>query len=186
MRTFIAIDIDPAIKATLADFIRRLRRINAKDVSWSGPESFHLTLKFLGELDEPKLEAVQEALAGRLAGAKAFPLVLKGTGYFPQSPRFIRVLWAGVYEQPSLMALQRDVEFAMTGLGFPPESPSFHPHLTLGRVRSPLRLRELLDELERYKHSDFGQMTASRVTLFQSQLRPSGAVYSSLREFPLA
>jgi 2'-5' RNA ligase len=186
MRTFIAIDIDPAIKATLADFIRRLRKINDKDVSWSGPDAFHLTLKFLGEVDESRLEAVKEALAVRLAGAKAFPLVLKGTGAFPQSGRLIRVLWAGVFEQPTLMDLQREVEFAMTGLGFPPESPSFHPHLTLGRVRSALRLREVLDELERYKYSDFGQMTASRVTLFQSQLRPSGAVYSALREYPLA
>ncbi len=80
-------------------------------------------------------------MAGLLSGAKSFPLVLKGTGYFPQNSKFIRVLWAGVFEQPTLMNLHREVEHAMTRLGFlSEESHPFHPHLTLGRVRTALRL----------------------------------------------
>jgi 2'-5' RNA ligase len=185
MRAFIAIDLEPAIKATLADFIRRLRKINDRDVSWSLPEGLHLTLKFLGEIHSAKEAEVRQALASITGPAGRFPLVLKGTGAFPAGSKFIRVLWAGVFEQPTLMNLHREIDFAMGRLGFITESHPFHPHLTLGRVRTALRLHEVLDELERYKYSDFGQMTATKVTLFESRLQPAGAVYRIVEEFPL-
>jgi RNA 2',3'-cyclic 3'-phosphodiesterase len=186
MRAFIAIDLDPAIKATLADFIRRLKKINDRDVSWSGPEGLHLTLKFLGEISDSKAAEVRAALAEVIKPIRPFPLVLKGTGAFPPNSKFIRVLWAGVFEQPTLMNLHREIDFAMSRLAFIPESHPFHPHLTLGRVRTALRLHEVLDEMERYKYSDFGQMTAGKVTLFESRLQPTGAVYRVMEEYPLA
>ncbi len=186
MRAFIAIDLDPAIKATLADFIRRLRKINDRDVSWSGPEGLHLTLKFLGEISEAKAAEVRRAVASITAPAGRFPLVLKGTGVFPSNSKFIRVLWAGIFEQPTLMNLHREIDFAMGRLSFITESHPFHPHLTLGRVRTALRLHDVLDEMDRHKYSDFGQMTAAKVTLFESRLQPTGAVYRIVEEFPLA
>jgi RNA 2',3'-cyclic 3'-phosphodiesterase len=184
MRTFIAIDLDPDLKANLADFIRRLKKINERDVSWSESDGLHLTLKFLGEISETKLAAVHESLSGIIRSVKPFPLVLKGTGYFPSNSKFIRVLWAGVFEQPTLMNLHREIDFEMAKHGFIAESHPFHPHLTLGRVRTAMRLHDVLDELERHKYSTFGQMTAGRVTLFESRLLPAGAVYSVIREYP--
>lgn len=185
MRTFIAIDLEPDLKANLAEFIKRLKKINEKDVSWSGPDGLHLTLKFLGEIPEAKLAAVKESLVGVVSSQKSFPLVLKGTGYFPPNSKFIRVLWAGVFEQPTLMNLHREIDFEMAKHGFIPESHPFHPHLTLGRVRTALRLHDVLDELERHKYSTFGQMTAGQVTLFESRLQPAGASYGILAEYPL-
>jgi RNA 2',3'-cyclic 3'-phosphodiesterase len=185
MRAFIAIDLDPTIKATLAEFIQRLKKINGRDVSWSGIDGLHLTLKFLGEISEAKADEAKRALAGVTIQVRPFPLVLKGTGVFPSNSKFIRVLWAGVFEQPNLMNLHREVDFAMGKLGFLSESQPFHPHLTLGRVRTAIHLHDILDELDRYKYSSFGQMTAAKVTLFESQLKPEGAEYRVIQEFPL-
>jgi 2'-5' RNA ligase len=186
MRTFIAIDLDPAIKATLADFLKRLRKVNDRDISWSSLEGLHLTLKFLGEVQPEKVDRVKDTLVRLIPSFPTFPLVLKGTGYFPNNTKFIRVLWAGVFEQPNLMNLQREIVFHLQNQGFLSEEHPFHPHLTLGRVKSVLKLADVLNELERYQYSDFGQMTVSKITLFESRLLPSGAVYKPLAEFFLS
>ncbi len=187
MRAFIAIDLDPAIKHTLRDFIRRLAKINGRDVSWVQDEGLHLTLKFLGgDVQPERLEPVRNLLAELTAPLKPFPLVLKGTGFFPNDVRMIRVLWVGVFEQPTLMNLQREMDYRLESLGFIVENRPFHPHLTLGRVKSALKLREVLDELDRHKYSDFGQMNVARIILFESRLQPGGAVYTPLAEFPLS
>jgi 2'-5' RNA ligase len=186
MRTFIAIDLDPAIKATLSDFVKGLKKINDRDVSWVREDAMHLTVKFLGEIAAPNLEAIKAALAEVTRPIRSFPLILKGTGYFPSNPRAIRVLWAGVFQQPTLMGLQREIDFHLQALGISPENTPFHPHLTLGRVKSAAKLREILAELERHQYSTFGQMTAERVALFESRLKREGAEYSVLAEFPLS
>lgn len=185
MRTFIAVDLDPAIKANLFDFIKSLKKINDRDVSWVREDALHLTIKFLGQIDPPNLEEIKKALADVIRPIRSFPLVLKGTGYFPSNPRAIRVLWAGVFQQPTLMGLQREIDFRLQSLGIAPENTPFHPHLTLGRVKAAAKLREVLAEIERHQYSTFGQMDVERITLFESRLKSSGAEYGVLGEFPL-
>lgn len=185
MRVFIAIELDPAIKTTLSDFIGRLKRINDRDVNWVRDEALHLTMKFLGEIPPAALDAIRMTMTEITRPVSSFPLVIKGTGYFPSNPRGIRVLWAGVFEQPTLMGLQREIDFRLQRHGCPAENVPFHPHLTLGRVKAPLKLRDVLTELERHQYSTFGQMTVAKITLFESRLRPAGAEYSVLAEFPL-
>ena len=186
MRTFIAIGLDPAIQKTMADFLRRLRKINSRNVTWVRDEAMHLTLKFLGNVDESRAAAVKSVLAEITKSVSPFPLALKGTGHFPLNPRSIRVLWIGAFEQPTLMALQREIDFRLQPLGFAAESAPFHPHLTLGRIKSPGKLNDVLNEMERYKFSDFGQMTVATITLFESKLKPTGAEHSVLAEFSLS
>jgi RNA 2',3'-cyclic 3'-phosphodiesterase len=185
MRTFIALDLDPAIKATLADFIKGLKKINPRDVSWVREDALHLTIKFLGEIAPAALDPIRAALAEVTRPIRSFPLILKGTGFFPSDPKAIRVLWAGVFQQPTLMGLQREIDFRLRSLGFSPENVPYHPHLTLGRVKSASKLRDVLAEIERHQYSTFGQMTVDRVTLFESRLKPEGAEYAVLGEYPL-
>jgi 2'-5' RNA ligase len=186
MRTFIALDLDPAIKACLSDFVKGLKKINARDVSWVREDALHLTLKFLGEISPAALEPIKAAVAEVTRPIRSFPLTLKGTGFFPSNPKAARVLWAGVFQQPTLMGLQREIDFRLRPLGFSPEAAPFHPHLTLGRVKTAAKLRDVLTEMERHQYSTFGQMTADRVTLFESRLKPEGAEYAVLGEYPLS
>ncbi len=182
MRTFIAIDLAPGIKAGLETLIRKARK-NAGGVKWVKPDAMHLTLKFLGDIPEDSVGTVK-ALLEKLAGARRpFPLRLKGTGTFPPGNRMsARVLWAGVEEVPELMELQAALEAECEKAGFPREERAFHPHLTLGRVKSPDGLGPVLDELERHKETDLGEMIVAAIIFFQSVLGPSGPKYLVLTE----
>ncbi|HEX2695879.1 MAG TPA: RNA 2',3'-cyclic phosphodiesterase [Acidobacteriota bacterium] len=182
MRTFIAVDLAPEIKITLETLIRNARK-NAGGVKWVKPEAMHLTLKFLGDIPEDTVGNVK-ALLERLAGTrKSFPLRLKGTGTFPPGGRMnARVLWAGIEEGPELMELQAVLEAECEKAGFPREDRSFHPHMTLGRVKFPEGLEPVLRELERYRTVDLGEMTVAALTFFQSVLGPSGPEYKVLAE----
>jgi len=183
MRAFIAVDLDPALKSSLRDLILRLGKTGA-DVRWAGASGMHLTLKFLGEIEPDQVPAVEAAVRTAAAAAPRFPLVLAGTGTFPGAGN-PRVLWAGFREAPALMSLQRAIEDGLEAAGFPREERDFHPHLTLGRVKSQTRVREALLELEKFRETLFGEMTAAKVTLFESVLKPQGAEYRLVAEFDL-
>lgn len=112
-----------------------------------------------------------------------FSLKIKGTGYFPPKSKAPRVIWVGIEEEGILGQLQFQVEEEMEKLGFPKEQRKFHPHLTLGRVKTFSNLRGTLDLLEKYKDKTLGEMEVKKMTLFRSVLKPTGAEYSALSEF---
>jgi len=184
MRTFIAIDLAPELKASLQDLVRRLKS-KGGDVKWVGAHGLHLTLKFLGEIRAEEALTVEQVLrevAGRHA---SFPVELRGTGVFPPGAKNPRVLWTDLEAGQALTNLQADLELALEKAGFPREERPFRPHLTLGRVKSPRGLRETLAELERHRETSIGRMMVTRATFFQSTLRPTGAEYSVLAEAEL-
>jgi|WetSurMetagenome_2_1015567.scaffolds.fasta_scaffold190482_2 RNA 2',3'-cyclic 3'-phosphodiesterase len=186
MRTFIAVDLDPAIKARLSDLLRRLRWRGPKGVTWTRETALHVTLKFLGEIDEARLADVVAVLRSAARSVPAFPLSVRGTGEFPGPPRPPRVFWAGTDEPAAFAGLFSGLEAGLAGLGFERETRPFHPHVTLGRVKNPSGIRDAAVELERVRGEEFGRMTVVKVTLFRSTLRPDGAVYSVLEEAPLS
>lgn len=183
MRAFIAVDLDPALKAAVQDLIRALEGTRA-EVRWTKPGGYHLTLKFLGEIDEPTVERVKAVLRAAASRHKAFPLRLHGTGAFP-GERGPRVLWLGIEAGPELTALQSDLEAALEAEGFLREGRPFKPHLTLGRVKGPDRLDKVMAELAKHADDDLGGMTAVKVALFESRLRPDGAEYHVVDEVGL-
>ncbi len=184
MRTFIAIDLDPPLKDGLKALVRGLAPL-AENIRWVQAEGMHLTLKFLGETTDDKAGAVAAALQAIAAGRPRFTMRLAGTGAFPPGRRLPRVVWVGVEAGPQLPAVQKEIEAAASGLGFEPELREFHPHLTLGRVKSPGRMERLLQEMESLKSRDFGEMEVGRLTFYRSVLAPGGAEYSVLGEFNL-
>lgn len=183
MRTFIAIDLSPEIKARLALLVERLAPLS-REVKWVRQDGMHLTLKFLGEVDDGQAARVEDLLQTIAPRCDPIPMTVKGTGSFPPGSRSPKVLWVGVEAGPSLASFQEEVEGGCEKLGFVREDRPFRPHLTLGRVKSPSGLGPVLSAFEQSRDESFGEMPVRRLTFFQSRLRPGGAEYSILREFP--
>jgi len=186
MRTFIAIDLDPEIKKAISDFLRRLKKLGSSNIGWIKEQGMHLTLKFLGEIDDAQVSQVKELMEDTTRSSKTFLLKLKGTGFFPPNSKYARVLWIGTVSEAALLELQERLESRLEGLGFSRENRPFHPHLTLGRVKNPSGLGDIISEFEKAKEAEFGEMTVKRITLFKSTLKPTGAEYTVLHESPLS
>ena len=129
MRLFVALDIPAAIRERLTQFMGTLHQ-HAPGARWVKPESLHVTLKFLGEVPENHLTAIEAAL--RKIEGIPFPVAFKGTGFFP-TPKSARVFWVGVDAPQELPSLAGRIDAALRPLGFEPEQREFSPHLTLAR-----------------------------------------------------
>lgn len=185
IRSFIAVVVDEGIIARLAALQGELRHTDAP-VAWVRPEGMHLTLKFLGDVPEARIPDIGEALRAVAGNWEPFRISVEGTGAFPNLRR-PRVVWADVREgRETLIELAGAVDAALTGLGFPPEDRPFSPHLTLGRVKVPGRLEALTAQVESHAQDYFGEMTVGEVILFQSELSPKGAKYTSLQRSALS
>lgn len=184
MRTFIAANLTDTLKAALSQVQEALKARGA-DVSWVKPENLHITLKFLGEVEEARLPVLSETIASSLRGTSPFPLALGGLGAFPDL-RFPRVIWIGVKRgAKELSALQARLEEGLQRIGFSPEDRPFSPHLTLGRVRSPRGRGALVEDLKALEIPILGEMILESVDLMRSQLHPTGAIYTIIQSFPL-
>jgi 2'-5' RNA ligase len=184
MRTFIAIDLDEEIKKNISELLRKLDR-GSKNIKWVKPQGMHLTLKFLGEVTKERICEVETVLKNIAKEYRPFPLDLMGTGVFPPGSQSPRILWLGVRQSDTLIEIQSSLENKLEKLHFPKEKRTYHPHLTLGRVKIPHHLESILSILDQHRENEFGHMTVSRLTLFLSTLKPTGAEYTKLSEFPL-
>jgi 2'-5' RNA ligase len=184
MRTFIAVDLDEALKKSIAALVDELKPL-AGNVRWVGASGMHLTLKFLGEIPEDEAAGVSSVLGHIAARHQPFPLLIKGTGVFPRGRRNPRVFWVGAVPVPALISLQEEIEREMEKRGFERERRPFRPHLTLGRVKFPAPLDSLVKGLQRHEQRIFGEMNVHGFVFFRSILRPSGAEYSVLKELCL-
>ena len=177
MRTFIAIDLDKKIKDTITTYIEQQNRFHA-DVKWASRQGLHLTLKFLGEINNEKALRTESILDFVTKDINSFPLTFKGTGCFPSENRAPRVFWIGIQEHKNILPLQKAIETNLKNIGFPLEKRKYHPHLTLGRVRSNRNLEILKNELTYNQEKNFGSMTINNIIFFQSTLKPTGAEYT--------
>lgn len=184
MRTFIAIDLEERIKKNLSLLLQELNKVS-RNIKWVKKEGMHLTLKFLGEIGEEKIPEIESLLKDISKKHNSFPLCLKRTGSFPPGKKNPRVLWVGIDENRSLKALQAQMEEGLEKLGFPKEKREFHPHLTLGRVKTHSYLGGVLSQLEKESETSFGEMLVKKITFFQSILKPTGAEYKVFSEFEL-
>jgi len=187
MRVFIAIDIDKAIRKGLADLQTELRSkvdIKKSDVKWVNAENVHLTLKFLGEIkDKDVVEVcnITKEVAGR---HKSFEMDVESVGYF--GGRSARVLWIGIGKgSENLLELQKDLEQQLDPAGWPTEKRQFSGHLTLCRIRNSKAGVKLAQISEAYRDFKLGSSPADSVTVYQSQLTPSGPIYAVLGNYRL-
>jgi 2'-5' RNA ligase len=180
-RLFVAVGLPETLLAELEQLQKQLKPF-ARDAKWVKTSGIHLTLKFLGYVEQEKIPAISDALQC-IAKKHTKALVRsKGCGFFPNSRR-PNVLWVGV--ESNLQPLQEAMEEEMSKLGFEKEKRAFNPHLTLARFRDPKGLLPLAKEAEKYSDKIFGEFAAKDFTLFESILRPLGAEYHHLEDFQL-
>jgi RNA 2',3'-cyclic 3'-phosphodiesterase len=184
LRLFVAIELPPAVREALATLQKRLQAFDRdRAVRWTAIDNIHLTLKFLGETPASRRPEIETALNQAVAGHKPFDLTIEGAGCFPDL-RKPRVVWAGAGgELKALHVLRDSVEQAIAPLGYPTEDRPFSPHFTLGRARQEAPRPALASLGEKIGKAEVGRLAAWRVegvSLMQSDLRPSGAVYTQL------
>ena len=182
IRAFIAVNLAPLIGEEIAKVQAALKDAQG-DIRWTRIEGMHLTLKFLGDIAQAQVEPILTALGNALSNQPSFHVQAHGLGAFPNLRR-PKVLWAGLHGD-GLAELQEKVESALVSLDFPREDRGFTPHLTLGRVRSLRGWEQVLAVVRKHEHLQFGESVIDHVTMYQSTLRPDGAVYSPLGIVPL-
>jgi 2'-5' RNA ligase len=177
-RTFLAIDINKPVRASVTNVLEELAELGA-DVKWVEPANLHLTMLFLGEVDDRELVAICRASTRVAADFKQFPIVLQGVGAFP-NPRRPRTLWIGVDEgKDSLKALHKALEDALLDLGcYRREARAFTPHLTLGRVNSARSEESLVAAISENAGRICGETNVSEVLVMGSELKSSGPEYT--------
>jgi len=184
VRLFLAINLPPDVRRELAAATADLRAC-APEVAWVREPLLHLTLKFLDEQPDDLLRELQNAIVPVAGSHRELLMSIRGIGAFPNFRR-ARVVWIGVAQDPRLELLHHDVELACERLGFELEGRPFRPHVTLGRIKSPLpeaRLRELSRAAKQTDYrSDF---IVRSVDLMQSNLGPGGPGYTMINRAAL-
>ncbi len=180
MRLFVALNL-PKKERDRIFRVSRILRDCELPVRWVDPDHFHVTLKFLGEVTEDRLSAVQDALDRVAATTGRLDLAVEGFGAFPTIRR-PRVIWVGIEPSPALRCLKQDVEWALMDCGFERETRAFHPHLTLGRAEAQDgagAFRGLDDKAANLAYQ--GQIKVRKLDLMRSHLSKGGAVRYTLK-----
>ena len=178
MRTFVALSTPPTGGTRrFLEACQAALKHGRPDVKWVAPENFHVTLRFLGDVPEDRLPDVEAAVRGAAAAVEPFGVRLAGWGAFPNANR-PQTLWAAVSDGAEPMkALERALTERLEAAGFPPDRKPFHPHITLGRARSPDG-GAVKDNLRAdAPPAGDAAFTARGITLYESRLTPSGPIY---------
>jgi 2'-5' RNA ligase len=185
VRLFVALEIPSAVRDNLAALINDLRAADASSskskARWVRPENLHVTLKFIGNVDAGKLDAIRAALAD-ICSSRVVELRFRGLGFFPNEKR-PRVLWAGIDASPNLRPLADEIDARLEKLGIPRETREFSPHLTLARFDPPGVSEELRAAVQENAAREFGVVRTGEFHLFESKTRPTGAEYTRLSSF---
>ncbi len=184
MRTFIAVNLDPQVTDRISSAVR-LFPVDDPPWRWTRPETWHITLKFLGEVSETGIAGIKNCLERVSSRHPSFDLTLREFGGFPNLRRPRVLFFAADSGARQLERLAADVNRTLLEeTGFPLDNKRFSPHITVARVKSPLR-GVILDKLTTVSPLEKAVQTVSSIDLMKSELRRDGAVYSRLKGFAL-
>lgn len=181
VRAFLALDVSKEVKMKIMKLQEEIAGAGA-DVRLVGADSMHITLKFLGEIDEAISVKVLEVM--KRVRSEAFVLDIAGAGAFPNT-RMPRVLWVGATGGgEKAVEIAKQIEAGLLALGFPKER-EFTPHITVGRVKSSRNITQLAGIIQRNRDARYGSTPIDRIALKRSLLTPSGPIYSDIGEVKL-
>lgn len=186
LRLFCAVELSPEVRARAAAHIARLReKMPHVRAGWEREEKLHITMKFFGAVEHTRADALSQAI-DRAAGIVApFTLNIADAGAFPTHAK-PRVLWLGVHDTDGhLSRLYETLEHECAAAGFTRDDRTFHPHITIARLRHPAGTRELAD-----LHRELGfpsiELPVNEIVLMKSELGPKGSCYTALSHHGLA
>lgn len=184
VRLFVAIEITEEIRKKFIELQNTLKKADA-DVGWVSPENFHVTLKFIGYLEEEKIDAVIGIIKDSVIDIKPFNLNYIGASVFPtqKNPRviFIDVIDPG----KNLTNIHQRLDSQLAALGIEQENRPFEAHLTIGRIKTRKNVNKLIDNLNSYIGFNFGSEHIAQVVLMKSNLSQKGPVYTKLQNINL-
>lgn len=185
MRAFLAMDLGESAARAVHEVGLRLSAIASPwgwEVGWVAPEKIHLTLKFFGNVPPNRVDAIVDAVTPACAVHAPAEVTVRGIGSFPERAA-PSVLWIGVDDPRGVLpALVRDLEERLAAIGLPREKRPFHPHVTLGRVKTRGNVR-LSDAYPALGSADCGATLLDSVTLYESRLKDG--TYHALKRIPL-
>ncbi|HUF49420.1 MAG TPA: RNA 2',3'-cyclic phosphodiesterase [Longimicrobiales bacterium] len=176
MRTFVALNLPAEERARLHAALEPLRA-RALPIRWTAADALHLTLKFLGEIEGAAVNRIDTAL--RAVAAQHAPLTLRpgGVGAFPAIRR-ASIVWVGIEPDSALLALQRDLELALSRLGYAREQKPFRPHITVGRTRGSARAPDIERHASELRYES--QVRVATLDLMRSHVGANGSRYEAL------
>jgi RNA 2',3'-cyclic 3'-phosphodiesterase len=178
VRTFIAIELSDETLNGLRNAEKAMGRLPG--VRWVSPETIHLTLKFIGDIDDPLIPGVFKAMREAVKGIGPIDFAVKGLGWFPQGKR-PRVLWAGIEEAGgAIEELAKRLDVGLLDLGIAGDGKPYRPHVTLSRIRGPIDTGVVEEAFGRVGRKEFGRETADEIVLFMSELSPAGAEHTRM------
>jgi len=189
MRLFVAVGMSAEVAGAARELVTRLRDRAARlapasRIRWVAPDRLHVTVRFIGHMDEGRAMAIRDALHAPIS-LDPFDLTVASVGTFPsEGPP--RVVWSGLsHAKERLVAAERLVSDRLAAVGIPPDDRPYNPHLTLGRVREPagLKSRALLDGV---RDTTLGVTAVAAITLYESRQSSEGPTYVALQTTPLA
>lgn len=186
LRTFIAVEIPHDLQRTIHEETALLRNRIGALVRWVSPGNMHLTLKFLGNISPANVDILTQIIRAEADSCQPFVMKVGGLASFPSLKR-PRVIYIGLQAPAELEALQRGIESATTRLGYESEERGFSPHLTIGRVRQNISAsdqQKIRRALEETQIDSLGMAKVDSVHLYNSDLKPTGSVYTRLFSAP--
>lgn len=182
-RSFVAIESNEEIRNSLLGIQKSLEMTGA-DLKLVEPENIHLTLRFLGNVSENRIELVKEKIR-KLEKVDSFELQVRGLGVFPR-PSFIRVIWAGVSQgEEETLNLRKQLNEKLAEIDFESEDKDFTPHFTIARMKSGRAKDEVLTQVKENSEKNFGSVKVDEIKLKKSELTSEGPIYTTLENVEL-
>ncbi len=183
MRAFLGIPASDVVADRLGEAFSELAK--EEPIKAVRPENYHITVKFLGEIDQKLSRELASKLTDRLKPAEALELNIRYAGVFPD-PGNPRVIWAGAGPEEPLERLNTTCEEAAFELGVAREEREYHPHLTLGRIKKKISDRRLvINWLKEYGREEFGRIDSPELVLYESELTSEGPQYRELEKWQI-
>jgi 2'-5' RNA ligase len=184
IRAFIAIELPETIKSSIETIQARLKSLELP-LRWVRVENIHLTMKFLGDIEEIEIESIESVLRDSVKMQTPLTLSAKGVGVFPGIRR-PRVLWVGIHDhETGLAGLQKSIENQLHRIGYSKEGRPFKGHLTVGRAKGYVDERKLKEALDSFLAFESSPFSVNEFFMFRSVLKPDGPEYTKLIRIPL-
>jgi 2'-5' RNA ligase len=179
MRTFIAVELPDEVKKNIIELVNELKEVGSA-VKWVDEKNLHITLKFLGWVEDRKVDNVVELATKVAGGTGSFKAKFEGMGTFP-SGKSPRVVWVGIGEGgEKLKKLANSLEETLASAGYRSEEREFSSHVTIGRIKESKGVDKLKEKMESIKDPKFGEALVDHIDIMKSTLTPKGPVYETV------